>query len=151
MMLCVYLSLFVSFFYFVFCCFFFKQKTAYEMRISDWSSDVCSSDLRKRTPTIARAAAKARTPGSSTGIARQQVVARKLRLAAKIDGIAEPPPARPKLLVPPFDQPHPPHSRDIARPHLGQRQHRAYLPEPRAPHTPAGAFPPKQLTQPPHN
>src|SRR3546814_6604880 len=29
--------------------FFFKQKTAYEMRISDWSSDVCSSDL-KRTP-----------------------------------------------------------------------------------------------------
>src|SRR3546814_16636525 len=30
--------------------FFFKQKTAYEMRISDWSSDVCSSDLR----TVAR-------------------------------------------------------------------------------------------------
>src|SRR3546814_1528056 len=27
--------------------FFFKQKTAYEMRISDWSSDVCSSDLEK--------------------------------------------------------------------------------------------------------
>src|SRR3546814_6580156 len=35
-------------FHFVFVCcvfFFFKQKTAYEMRISDWSSDVCSSDL----------------------------------------------------------------------------------------------------------
>src|SRR3546814_8010106 len=29
--------------------FFFKQKTAYEMRISDWSSDVCSSDLLSRT------------------------------------------------------------------------------------------------------
>src|SRR3546814_3429532 len=33
----------------MYCCFsfffFFKQKTAYEMRISDWSSDVCSSDL----------------------------------------------------------------------------------------------------------
>src|SRR3546814_4409254 len=28
--------------------FFFKQKTAYEMRISDWSSDVCSSDLPVR-------------------------------------------------------------------------------------------------------
>src|SRR3546814_10118100 len=28
--------------------FFFKQKTAYEMRISDWSSDVCSSDLHGR-------------------------------------------------------------------------------------------------------
>src|SRR3546814_2200023 len=27
------------------CFFFFKQKTAYELRISDWSSDVCSSDL----------------------------------------------------------------------------------------------------------
>src|SRR3546814_10541346 len=26
----------------------FKQKTAYEMRISDWSSDVCSSDLRRK-------------------------------------------------------------------------------------------------------
>src|SRR3546814_13810357 len=31
--------------FFLCCCFFFKQKTAYEMRISDWSSDVCSSDL----------------------------------------------------------------------------------------------------------
>src|SRR3546814_14393588 len=30
---------------FFYCFFFFKQKTAYEMRISDWSSDVCSSDL----------------------------------------------------------------------------------------------------------
>src|SRR3546814_10854128 len=35
--MCLYLFLF----------FFFKQKTAYEMRISDWSSDVCSSDLPK--------------------------------------------------------------------------------------------------------
>src|SRR3546814_4706052 len=33
--------LFCFFFFF----FFFKQKTAYELRISDWSSDVCSSDL----------------------------------------------------------------------------------------------------------
>src|SRR3546814_772781 len=33
---------------FSFFIFFFKQKTAYEMRISDWSSDVCSSDLRVR-------------------------------------------------------------------------------------------------------
>src|SRR3546814_8019896 len=32
------------FVFFVFFC-FFKQKTAYELRISDWSSDVCSSDL----------------------------------------------------------------------------------------------------------
>src|SRR3546814_9891167 len=41
--MCVYDFTFVYFF-------FFKQKTAYEMRISDWSSDVCSSDLRRKTP-----------------------------------------------------------------------------------------------------
>src|SRR3546814_2011904 len=34
------------------CFFFFKQKTAYEMRISDWSSDVCSSDLPAATQTM---------------------------------------------------------------------------------------------------
>src|SRR3546814_6829538 len=34
--------------------FFFKQKTAYEMRISDWSSDVCSSDLQARRDHRAR-------------------------------------------------------------------------------------------------
>src|SRR3546814_6347927 len=35
--------------------FFFKQKTAYDVRISDWSSDVCSSDLSiKTTPAIQR-------------------------------------------------------------------------------------------------
>src|SRR3546814_6565813 len=39
---CAVLFMFVFFF-------FFKQKTAYEMRISDWSSDVCSSDLLIRT------------------------------------------------------------------------------------------------------
>src|SRR3546814_4510675 len=32
---------------YVFIFFLFKQKTAYEMRISDWSSDVCSSDLQR--------------------------------------------------------------------------------------------------------
>src|SRR3546814_7685856 len=37
----VYCYMFSCFLFF----FFFKQKTAYEMRISDWSSDVCSSDL----------------------------------------------------------------------------------------------------------
>src|SRR3546814_4740829 len=40
---CVTCKLFVFSFMF----FFFKQKTAYEMRISDWSSDVCSSDLHE--------------------------------------------------------------------------------------------------------
>src|SRR3546814_4658548 len=36
--------------------FFFKQKTAYEMRISDWSSDVCSSDLGKQPVGFGRGA-----------------------------------------------------------------------------------------------
>src|SRR3546814_13843359 len=44
--------------------FFFKQKTAYEMRISDWSSDVCSSDLRAagegRTASPCRALRRSR-------------------------------------------------------------------------------------------
>src|SRR3546814_6693303 len=39
---------------FVFIIFFFKQKTAYEMRISDWISDVCSSDLLLAADLAAR-------------------------------------------------------------------------------------------------
>src|SRR3546814_19362087 len=39
--------MFLSMFVYLFLFFFFKQKTAYEMRISDWSSDVCSSDLHE--------------------------------------------------------------------------------------------------------
>src|SRR3546814_1287738 len=42
--------------------FFFKQKTAYEMRISDWSSDVCSSDLWK-DPAARDAMYQGRMPG----------------------------------------------------------------------------------------
>src|SRR3546814_2534567 len=43
----------VVFFSYLHVFFFFKQKTAYEMRISDWSSDVCSSDLaRHRRPAV---------------------------------------------------------------------------------------------------
>src|SRR3546814_10392763 len=38
--------------------FFFKQKTAYEMRISDWSSDVCSSDLLLAASGIGRGKAR---------------------------------------------------------------------------------------------
>src|SRR3546814_6165256 len=39
---------------------FFKQKTAYEMRISDWSSDVCSSDLSCKSRRRRRASARQR-------------------------------------------------------------------------------------------
>src|SRR3546814_3126340 len=38
--------------------FFFKQKTAYEMRISDWSSDVCSSDLNSVRRNLPRRRAR---------------------------------------------------------------------------------------------
>src|SRR3546814_347428 len=47
-LLCIFFDLFVVFF-------FFKQKTAYEMRISDWSSDVCSSDLAAIADRVIRA------------------------------------------------------------------------------------------------
>src|SRR3546814_942838 len=45
--MCFLLMIYILSFFFVFLLrfFFAKQKTAYEMRISDWSSDVCSSDL----------------------------------------------------------------------------------------------------------
>src|SRR3546814_4116680 len=56
-------------------CFFFKQKTAYEMRISDWSSDVCSSDLQGQCPVAHRCALAHRRdphwPGGSS-VSRQR-------------------------------------------------------------------------------
>src|SRR3546814_8433728 len=47
------------------CVLFFKQKTAYEMRISDWSSDVCSSDLITLRPSAMS------TLGGGLGFERQ--------------------------------------------------------------------------------
>src|SRR3546814_1359922 len=55
------LLLCIMFVYFYF--FFFKQKTAYEMRISDWSSDVCSSDLPRLSLAVRRSARH--SPGAS--------------------------------------------------------------------------------------
>src|SRR3546814_17988541 len=50
---------------FICCFFFFKQKTAYEMRISDWSSDVCSSDLRRPRDRRGASWSPCRCPGGS--------------------------------------------------------------------------------------
>src|SRR3546814_5028681 len=50
---------------FITCFFFFKQKTAYEMRISDWSSDVCSSDLSRRTNRSAERPISIKRPSGS--------------------------------------------------------------------------------------
>src|SRR3546814_1524018 len=69
--------------------FFFKQKTAYEMRISDWSSDVCSSDLG----WAAQKRASRRAPGPS--LARHRSCGKSLVLVAQIEahcrGAAEAP------------------------------------------------------------
>src|SRR3546814_16946133 len=50
--------------------FFFKQKTAYEMRISDWSSDVCSSDLpgREAGVILVERGLERKTPGRAEEI-----------------------------------------------------------------------------------
>src|SRR3546814_12601591 len=54
----------------VMCVFFFKQKTAYEMRISDWSSDVCSSDLDAGDGAQQNRLAGAGRPADHDGLAR---------------------------------------------------------------------------------
>src|SRR3546814_10720176 len=60
----------------VMCLFFFKQKTAYVMRISDWSSDVCSSDLSRsgaiKTPCVALPIIAAAAKLAASRFARQQ-------------------------------------------------------------------------------
>src|SRR3546814_13258105 len=75
--------------------FFFKQKTAYEMRISDWSSDVCSSDLeavarelgqrRPRIDAVGLVDHEERGPGSLAQPAQDVVVERRGTLAAVDD------------------------------------------------------------------
>src|SRR3546814_4899405 len=64
--------------------FFFKQKTAYEMRISDWSSDVCSSDL-------AQSRAKA--------LAKMQPIAAALEDPSLSFAFPDPPELRPPLIT----------------------------------------------------
>src|SRR3546814_14386555 len=66
-------------------CFFFKQKTAYEMRISDWSSDVCSSDL------VEGKALKATAEGSiDTTVAPRQFAATVVVQEADLDAYLPP-------------------------------------------------------------
>src|SRR3546814_16540886 len=65
--------------------FFFKQKTAYEMRISDWSSDVCSSDL---LPVSARTAVGA---GPGAALRRCAAAARPDQRAVLAAHVAQPP------------------------------------------------------------
>src|SRR3546814_1543646 len=57
----IYFTFYMYLFFFFF--FFFKQKTAYEMRISDWSSDVCSSDLVSDKERLSDAGSRCRFTG----------------------------------------------------------------------------------------
>src|SRR3546814_5776801 len=80
------------------CVFFFKQKTAYEMRISDWSSDVCSSDLLRSvavdTPD-AEDSLTQRRPSTSTSTR----LAPRWRRSTVVEPAPTPPPSggKPKL------------------------------------------------------
>src|SRR3546814_2907109 len=68
------------------CIFFFKQKTAYEMRISDWSSDVCSSDLAVGVEQLAvRQAARVRNVARREAGARIALFAGEACRRARID------------------------------------------------------------------
>src|SRR3546814_2789344 len=70
-------------------CFFFKQKTAYEMRSSDWSSDVCASDLWRRKGQRARLGALPRDDKGDFALLRRRRILRGRaagRLAGSVGG-----------------------------------------------------------------
>src|SRR3546814_944750 len=74
--------------------FFFKQKTAYEMRISDWSSDVCSSDLaiRAEAPLLEKAGVCVMMHSDSPADGqRLNIAAAKAAAAGRRVGIDTPP------------------------------------------------------------
>src|SRR3546814_8891896 len=70
------------------CFFFFKQKTAYDMRISDWSSDVCSSDLSTGAATVSKVQLSASTilGRGSVGAAAALTMAELKTLLALVKG-----------------------------------------------------------------
>src|SRR3546814_8314496 len=68
-------DVYVIWFVFFSLVFFFKQKTAYEMRISDWSSDVCSSDLGSRLRPRAQ---RLRFGQAARGLPRRDLIQRFL-------------------------------------------------------------------------
>src|SRR3546814_7952030 len=77
--------------------FFFKQKTAYVMRISDWSSDVCSSDLeferdmiRERTMAgLAAARARGRKGGRKFALSKAQVRLAQAAMAQRDTSVSD--------------------------------------------------------------
>src|SRR3546814_11664590 len=77
------------------CFFFFKQKTAYEMRISDWSSDVCSSDLSDDGKEASARAGDCRGEPPALHLSGRQ---RRREPAASGRGVSRPRPFRAHLL-----------------------------------------------------
>src|SRR3546814_18319812 len=69
--------------------FFFKQKTAYEMRISDWSSDVCSSDL----------VARSLVPGRYIEVARRWQDDDRVELHLEMEAAVASAPAAPDIVA----------------------------------------------------
>src|SRR3546814_15186537 len=63
---------------------FFKQKTAYERRISDWSSDVCSSDLNETIGRIAAELADRSRPFCHDVVSNARAVLAELELAVEV-------------------------------------------------------------------
>src|SRR3546814_3483904 len=112
MLLCIHMcQLFsvISVVLYLFFFFFFKQKPAYEMRISDWSSDVCSSDLdcnSRELLDMIRVLLRAREPlaelletaipylDGHNGVAYPTHVVYALTVARAINAAAEPGPVR---------------------------------------------------------
>src|SRR3546814_13968410 len=90
-------------------CFFFEQKTAYEMRISDWSSDVCSSDLgeafliareHEHPGEVDRQRERMARPRADIGDEREQRVAQpRHRPPVRTDDLKQDLPARPVRLA----------------------------------------------------
>src|SRR3546814_5314005 len=70
------------------CFFCFKQKTAYEMRISDWSSDVCSSDLEGQRPSRMDVIPAGPTRRRRSAEAKARIIASSFEPGANIAEIA---------------------------------------------------------------
>src|SRR3546814_16153905 len=82
--------------------FFFKQKTAYEMRISDWSSDVCSSDLEIDLVEVHRCRERGdRVPHRANGVAARGFRLQRFTATQQRQFVfARPPSAQVDALVP---------------------------------------------------
>src|SRR3546814_9513715 len=88
--------------------FFFKQKTAYEMRISDWSSDVCSSDLEAHRVERRHRLITARGPRLAAIEQRQLDILERARARQQVEALKHEaeilaPQQRALIAVEPFD------------------------------------------------